>query len=242
MHYHGTPITPRAELLRLAGRSFCVRYGEHRDVDVCHEIGQSVMLDNGAFSQWTQGTETDWAGFVEWARPWLEYRTTWAVMPDVIGGTEEDNAWLSAWLFKHDAEVWRRCAPVWHMHESIDRLRYLCASHDRVCIGSSGQYAAPASDAWRRRMEEAMDAVCGSGPAPTWLHMLRAMNQAAGGPYPFASADSTNVARNHKGSYRQAPRDVVVMAMAQDARQTPARWAYSEQFTLTATEGDATSG
>jgi hypothetical protein len=52
MHYHGTPITPRAKLLELAGCCFCVPYPEPRDLEVCHEIGQSVMLDNGAYSFW----------------------------------------------------------------------------------------------------------------------------------------------------------------------------------------------
>jgi hypothetical protein len=33
-----------------------------RDVEVCHEIGQSVMLDNGAFSFWRSATPTNWAG------------------------------------------------------------------------------------------------------------------------------------------------------------------------------------
>lgn len=69
IHFHGTPITPRAELLRLAGRSFCVSYAEPRDVAVCHEIGESVMLDNGAFTHWKQGHVSDWDGFAAWARP-----------------------------------------------------------------------------------------------------------------------------------------------------------------------------
>lgn len=221
IHYHGTPITPRAELLKLAGRSFCVRYGEHRDVEVCHQIGQSVMLDNGAYPAWTKGKPTDWRGFVKWAKPWLDYRTTWAVMPDVIDGTEEDNDLLSAWLYNHDAEVWRRCAPVWHMHESIDRLKYLCQSHERVCLGSSGEYSKPGSASWTRRMEEAMNAVCGNGPAPTWLHMLRGLGL-CGGPYPFASADSTNVARNHVRNRKTE--DIKSMTDRIDATQCPARW------------------
>lgn len=225
IHYHGTPITPRTVLHTLAGRCFCVRYGEHRDDAICHEIGQSVMLDNGAFPAWTKGKLTDWPGFVAWAKPWLEHRTTWAVMPDVIDGTEEDNERLSVWLFSYDREVWSRCAPVWHMHESVERLQRLCHGFERVCIGSSGQYADPKSDTWRRRIETAMDAVCGNGPAPTWLHMLRAMDQAAGGPYPFASADSTNVARNHAGTNAgRSPKDAARMAADIDAHQTPARW------------------
>lgn len=232
MHYHGTPITPRDQLLRLAGRNFCVRYGEHRDVEVCHEIGQSVMLDNGAFSAWTKGRPTDWEGYVAWAKPWLEHPTTWAVMPDVIGGTEEEQERLSAWLWNYDSEVWRRCAPVWHMDESLDRLRYLCLSHERVCIGSSGMYRDPGSVAWCRRMEDTFDAICGSGPAPTWLHMLRAMSQAAGGPYPFASADSTNVAQNHAGSHRQRRRDIVALADERDGLQSPARWTHTGRMAL----------
>lgn len=222
IHYHGTPITPREKMIaELQGRCFCVRYGEHRDVAVCHEMGQSVMLDNGAYSFWTKGAATDWRGYYQWVEPWLDFRTTWAVIPDVIDGTEEDNDRLLVAWFQTRLP---RGAPVWHMHESLERLRRLCHGYERVCVGSSGEYADPASGRWRRRMEAAMDVICGNGPAPTWLHMLRAMSQAAGGPYPFASADSTNLARNHAGSWRQRPRSLRALADEVDARQAPARW------------------
>jgi hypothetical protein len=76
-------------------------------------------------------------------------------MPDVIDGTEEENDRLSSWLFNHNRDVWRRCAPVWHMHESIDRLKYQCLARERVCIGSSGQYATRratrGAGGWKRR-------------------------------------------------------------------------------------------
>jgi hypothetical protein len=221
IHYHGTPITPRTALLELAGRSFCVRYGEHRDVEVCHEIGEGVMLDNGAYPAWSQGKPTDWPGFVAWAKPWLEYRTTWAVIPDVIGGSEEENDALIAWLFNFDREVFSRSAPVWHMHESIDRLKRLCAGYERVCVGSSGLFRDPKGDLWRRRMEEAMNAVCGNGPAPTWLHMLRGM-ALSGSQYPFASVDSTDIARNHNRP-QNTPR---LLADRWDGLQNPRRWHY----------------
>mgnify|MGYP003440572259 FL=1 len=32
MHYHGTPITPRAQLERMAGRMFCVSYAAPQDL------------------------------------------------------------------------------------------------------------------------------------------------------------------------------------------------------------------
>lgn len=233
LHYHGTPITPAAVMAQLAGRCFCVSYATYKrgkDVDKhAHEIGQSVMLDNGAFTFWKSGTPTNWAGFVQWARPWLDYRTTWAVMPDVIDGGEDDNDRLIAWLFNHDREVWKRCAPVWHMHESIDRLQRLCHGYERVCIGSSGQYAAIGEDRWHRRMEQAMNAVCGNGAPGTWLHMLRGM-ALSGSQYPFASVDSTDIAQNHARPQNTAP----AMATRWDAKQNPARWVVREQLELVA--------
>lgn len=218
VHYHGTPITPRAKLLEIAGRNFCVSYVDRRDTDICHEIGQSVMLDNGAFSLWRQGKPTDWPGFVAWARTWLDYQTTWAVMPDVIDGDEEANDQLITWLYAHARDVWERSAPVWHMHESIDRLKRLCHAYGRVCIGSSGRYATVGDDQWRRRMDQAMNAVCGHGTPNTWLHMLRGMDF-AGSHYPFASLDSTNVAQNHARNG-----DIARMVDDLDSRQCPARW------------------
>lgn len=230
-HYHGTPITPEGAMAQLAGRCFCVSFATYmRGKDVlqqAHGIGQSVMLDNGAFTFWRSGTPTDWPGFVAWAKPWLEYRTTWAVMPDVIGGTEEENDLLIAWLWNHDSEVFRRSAPVWHMHESIDRLKRLCHGYERVCIGSSGMFKDVGSASWHRRMEQAMNAVCGNGPVPVWLHMLRGM-ALSGSHYPFASVDSTDIAQNHNRPQNTPVR----MVERWDAMQCSPRWEYREQLEL----------
>ncbi len=224
MHYHGTPITPRSKLLELAGRCFCVSYADPRDVEVCHEIGQSVMLDNGAFSFWQDVQKgrrqrmPDWPGYYQWVEPWLDYRTTWAVIPDVIDGDEEANdALLAAWPFG------TRGAPVWHMHESIDRLIRLAESWPLVCLGSSGDYANVGGAPWRGRMADAMNALCGDGPPPCALHMLRGL-AFAGSRYPFASADSTSIARNHAGSHAARVRSPRAMADEIDGRQCPARW------------------
>lgn len=230
MHYHGTPITPRAKLLELAGRCFCVSYASPRDVEVCHEIGQSVMLDNGAFTAWRQGVTIDWEGFYAWAEPWLDYRTTWAVIPDVIDGDEDANdALVAAWPFGY------RGAPVWHLHEGIDRLERLCSAWSIVCIGSSGAYAQVSSPSWAGRMAQALDAICDEqGRPPCALHMLRGL-ALAGSHYPFASADSTNIARNHAGNHTRATASKSPRKMADeiDARQCPARWQRAfEQFAL----------
>jgi hypothetical protein len=220
MHYHGTPLTPRSVLLTLAGRCFCVSYAEPRDVEVCHEIGQSVMLDNGAFTFWKQGGTPDWLGYYRWCERWLEHWTTWAVIPDVIDGTEvENDALIEAWPFG------ARGAPVWHMHESTSRLSRLVEEWPLVCLGSSGKYATLATAAWRRRMVETMDVACDAAGRPvTRLHMLRGLAY-AGGSYPFYSADSTNVARNHAGTNGgRARKSAARMAAEIDARQTRARW------------------
>lgn len=214
IHYHGTPITPRVILNTLAGRCFCVSYSSPNDITQCHAIGQSVMLDNGAFSAWTKGRVTDWNGFYEWAAKWLDYHTTWAVIPDVIDGDEDANdALLKQW--PHGT----RGAPVWHMHEDIGRLLNLAARWPRVCIGSSGSYRVVGSPRWHGRMSEAMNALCSNAPPPCWLHLLRGM-ALAGSHYPFASLDSTDVARNHNRPQNTAAK----MAALWDSQQCPARW------------------
>lgn len=221
IHYHGTPITPRSVLLDLRGRSFCVSFAEPRDVEVCHEIGESVMLDNGAFSVWRRGLAPNWVKYEEWCARWLEHWTTWAVIPDVIDGDEAANDALIARWPHGD-----RGAPVWHMHESLDRLAWLVSRWPLVCIGSSGEYAKVGDARWHRRMVEAMDIACDPAGVPrTRLHMLRGLSL-AGGPYPFYSADSTNVAQNHAGNQtRRTPRkDPVRMALEIDSRQCPPRW------------------
>jgi hypothetical protein len=221
MHFHGTPITPRPVLCRLAGRSFCVSFAAPRDVEACHRLGQSVMLDNGAFSFWRSGRATDWPSYYAWCERWLEHRTTWAVIPDVIDGTEEENDRLiEEWPFGH------RGAPVWHLHEPVARLLRLAGEWPTVCIGSSGAYSTVGSPAWHRRMAEGMNALCGSGPAPVWLHMLRGMAMVEAG-YPFASVDSTDIARNHN---RPSNPDPLAMALRWDGRQAPARWSHLEQL------------
>ena len=102
IHYHGTPITPVAALYQLRGRHFCVSFANPQDVARCHDIGQSVMLDNGAFSLWKSGKPTNWAAFYAWCERWLAYPTSWAVIPDEIdAGSQAQDALIRDWPFKH---------------------------------------------------------------------------------------------------------------------------------------------
>lgn len=215
IHYHGTPITPRASLLAMAGRSFCVPHNDGRDLATCMAIGQSVMLDNGAYAAWTRGPAPDWPAFYEWCEPHLS-PVHWAVVPDVIDGDGPANDGLAA-QWPHPRE-W--AGVVWHLHEPIDRLRALADGWPRVCFGSSGQYRDPTTDTWVARIDEAWNMLERTTRRP-WVHMLRCMNQAGQGPWPFASADSANIARNHQCVPRRDPER---MAAEIDARNPPVLW------------------
>jgi hypothetical protein len=215
IHYHGTPVTPRAALLELVGRHFCVSYADPRDVEWCHEFGQSVMLDNGEFSRWRQGKPTDFPGYYEWTDRWLDYPTTWAVIPDRIDADEAyQEALLAQW--PHG----RRGVPVWHLHEDISRLLRLCDEWPKVCAGSSAQYAKVGCPAWRGRMDEAFNALSLRHRRIPFIHMLRGMQTVKPGwDYPFGSVDSADIARNHNRP-RNTPRG---MADRWDAMQTHPR-------------------
>lgn len=224
IHYHGCPITPRSELLTLAGRFFCNSFADARDTKTCHEIGQGNMLDNGAYSLWTQGRKPDWERWADWVQPWLDYKTTWAVLPDVIDGSEEANDRLvTEYAWVTDAS-----APVWHLHESFARLLRLCDTYGRVCFGSSGAYREVGTDLWHRRVTDAFNTITDQdGRVRVWVHMLRGMSL-AGDIYPFASVDSTDVGRNHHLPHKNAR----AMVERWDALQCPARWTRREQLSF----------
>jgi hypothetical protein len=224
IHYHGTPITPVSVLLTLAGKCFCVSHAAPQDVARVHQIGQSVMLDNGAFTKFTKNRPTDWPAYYAWCDRWLDYPTTWAIIPDVIeAGSQEQDALIREW--PHG----QRGAPVWHMNEPIDRLVRLTETWPRVCIGSTDEFWQVLSPAWRGRMDEAWNALSRRHQRLPNIHMLRGM-QLSGMEWPFASVDSTDVAQNHNRPQNTAR----AMADRWDAAQCPARWTIRErhQFDL----------
>lgn len=172
------------------------------------------MLDNGAFSAWKRGYEPKWREFYEWCDPWLDYPTTWAVIPDVVdGGSQLQDALLREW--PHG----QKGAPVWHMDEPLDRLLRLTDEWQRVCVGSTDVYAVVLSDLWRKRMDEVWDSISLRHKRLPYLHMLRGM-QLSGKHYPFASVDSTDIAQNHNRP-QNSPRSMVDRW---DQLQTPGTW------------------
>lgn len=193
--YHGTPISGvREDVSRfLRGRHALVPYPRPDDVGVVAEVCQSFVFDNGAFSIWKKGGRLDVAGYVAWVEQWHRHpRFDWALIPDVIDGDEAENdALLANWPRQ------LRGVPVWHMHESFDRLERLCHAWSVVALGSSGQWAVPGTAPWWQRMNAAMDAICDdNGRPPCRLHGLRMLNPQVFTQLPLSSADSANAGTN----------------------------------------------
>lgn len=215
LHYHGTPITPRVQLERMAGRLFCVSVEAPQDLTTCLRIGQGVMFDNGAFSVKTRGAVFDPQKFYDWIEPHLAH-PHWGVVPDVIDGTvDQQRDMVATWPYRREFGI-----PVWHLGLPIDYLIELCDTWGRVCFGSAGAYWQIGTPAWSGRMDEAFNALVHAfGAQLPWVHGLRMLGQAAG-PWPLASADSTNVGRNFKDG------TVCAECMAQriDAVNPPTMW------------------
>lgn len=196
IHYHGLPITPAtAAAEAISGGHAFVSFAHQMQLGLALEVAQSFALDNGAFSAWRSGKPiTRWANFYDWVGSLMRHPGfDFAVIPDVIDGDEDDNDWLvDEWPYpKHVG------APVWHMHESIDRLIRLSKEWPRICIGSSGQFSTVGNDAWWRQMGRAMDAICDRNGLPHCkVHGLRMLNPKVFSRLPLASADSTNIGRN----------------------------------------------
>lgn len=178
----------------LTGRDAMVSHMYPAQLEIAAEVCRTVALDNGAFSAWLSGDPvTDWCGYYDWCEKWRRHPSVvWACIPDVIDGNERDNdALLEQWPHGNFG------VPVWHLHESIDRLLALGTQWPLVALGSSGEYAKVASPKWWSRMAEAMAAICDKYGRPICnLHGLRMLDPKVLAHLPLASADSTNVARN----------------------------------------------
>lgn len=195
IHYHGGPITPDTCAIRAwAGRHAFISYADQRQIGLAAEYCQSFALDNGAFSFWNAGKDVDWDGFYQWVEEWRCHPGfDFAVIPDVIDGTEEENdALLEAWPFPA-----HQGAAVWHVNESIDRLVMLAKKWPRVCIGSSGEYDVTKKEAFLQRAHEAFSQIVNANGQPICkVHGLRMLNPEIFSKLPLSSADSTNVARS----------------------------------------------
>lgn len=213
IHYHGTPITAGTCALRaLKARHACVSFWSPSQIGLAASVCQSFMLDNGAFSAWRSGKPVqNWTAYYAWVAEWRRHPGfDFAVVPDVIDGTEADNDALEQeWQFP-----WDESLVVWHTNESTERLIRLCRTRPRVAIGSSGEYDVAKPAQFLARMREVMPFICDADGYPiSKLHGLRMLNPRIFTHLPLKSADSTNVARNigidsaWKGTYSPASKE-----------------------------------
>lgn len=195
IHFHGTPIGgTRQDVARfLMGRFALVPFARQDDMGIVAEVCKAFVFDNSAFSAWKRGLIVDFIAYVAWCAQWYRHPGfMWALIPDVINGTEAENDALLA-----DWPEYILGVPVWHLHENLDRLERLVNEHPIVAIGSSGQWATPGTSAWWERMGEAMGVACDAEGRPlARLHGLRMLDPRIFTLLPFASADSTNAAVN----------------------------------------------
>lgn len=199
--YHGVPsgLTVPDDLRVFHGRHLFVSYATGKaKLARFAQTAAEVCLDNGAFSFWSQGIAYDFTGYIEWVEAALEFRNVgWCLIPDIIDGSEEEN--------DDQIREWPTAlpgVPVWHMHESLDRLQRLCYEHPRVALGSSGSVSAPGTDDWWRRLVEAWAVI----PTSTRIHGLRMAARELVERIPFSSVDSTTAGRNaHLETKRKEP-------------------------------------
>lgn len=195
IHYHVLPVTPVAAATQvLAGRHVLVSHRAPVQLISLQRAISSFVLDNGTFSAWRAGeTIQDWDKYYAWVDEWCRHPAfDWALIPDVIDGTESQNdKLLMDWPL-----ATRMGVPVWHLHESLDRLKDLSDGWPRVALGSSGNFSRPGSPNWWVRMNRVMETVCEGGRPRCKLHGLRMLDPNLFSKLPLASADSATVARN----------------------------------------------
>lgn len=232
--YHGTPVggTRDGTVRFLAGRDCLVPWKRPDDLWAAKTAARSFIVDNSAFTAWKSGEPiTDWQPYYEWVESIYRHPSfQWAIIPDVIDGSEGDNdVLLSEWP-EHLPGV-----PVWHYHESLERLEFLVDSYPRICLGSSGQWPNPGTNGWWERTAEVMAVCCDENGNPrTRLHGLRMLNPDIFSKIPLASADSTNAAQNGTRKAQQVGlvsswQGQVIIAWGIEQETAAEQWVYEQQ-------------
>lgn len=196
IHYHGTPISGSDPEKFLLGRHALVPFMYQTHLEAVMECCQSFVLDNSAFSYWRKGGTLDVPAYYRWVKALERHpNLDWCLIPDKIDGNEKENMRM--------VQDWRnlrlkvKSVPVWHLHESLEYLDWLCKTFDTVALGSSGEWTKPGAKSWWTRINEAMAVACDEDGRPvTKLHGLRMLDPKIFTRLPLSSADSTNAGTN----------------------------------------------
>lgn len=195
IHYHGTPIGGKIEEAArfLQGRHALINFLHKQHQKEVMAYCQSYIVDSGTFGAWRRGITIDFNEYVAWVRTFNKHPGfDWALISDVIDGTEAENDRLIENWPSDIAGV-----PVWHLHESVERMKRLCKEYKTVALGSSGEFKRPNSRKWWDRIKFVFNEICDEeGKPPCKLHGLRMLNPAIFTRLPVSSGDSTQVAVN----------------------------------------------
>jgi hypothetical protein len=193
--YHGGPYSDAIVAMEVwRNHHAMISFARPEQIEIAAEHSSSFALDNGAFSLWRSGQcQPDWDSYYRWVEAWKNHAgCDFAIIPDVIEGTETHNDDLPVdWPFM-DFGV-----PVYHLHESLERLERLMTSYCRIALGSSGSYRSTGTLLWWDRMALVMELLCDDDGRPkTKVHGLRMLAPEVVARIPLPSADSAMVARN----------------------------------------------
>jgi hypothetical protein len=220
IHYHGVPITPETDCARiLKGRHAMVLFAYRLQLRTVADVCQFFVLDNGAFTTWKRGHRYDPAEYYAWVDEWRAHPGfDWALRRPA-----DQLAFLRRSI----------CCPGLASLGIAGPSGALARSYSRLAFGANGRYATIQSDLWWMRMAEAMEVICTDGRPRVKLHGLRMLDPEVFTHFPFASADSTNVARNigldkrwPEASYQPATHAARGMVIADriEATNSAARW------------------
>lgn len=133
-HFHGTPVWGSAgdvHRIAVSGAGAFVSYVRPDQIAASIQHAQVVGIDNGAFSAWVRGLKINWSDFYKWLLNYYHHpKVAFFVIPDVVDGGERDN---DALINEVPKMFYGKATPVWHLHESIDRLIELCDAPRDKC-------------------------------------------------------------------------------------------------------------
>ena len=198
------PITQVFETY-MCNKSVLIPFLSNTDLDRSLKLCKSFIVDNSAYTFWKKkGNATDkfWKSYYKWIEAiYHEPKLDWFIIPDVIMGSEIENDKLISDFTSNYPHVLNKAVPVWHINESLDRLRTLSYQFPRVCIGSAEEkiYGKVGSDKWFNYLIKALNVV----NPKTKIHLLRFLAKKSVDKlmqlnldFEF-SGDSTNFAQNH---------------------------------------------
>lgn len=237
IRYHGGPCTPIEAALELwSGRHALISFAYPQQIDFVAKHAFSFAMDNGAFTAWEAGTEVDWDEYARWVEEYQQHPSfDMCLIPDKIDGTEQENDELLHWW--NSKVMSTPGVPVWHMHESVERLDRIIMSPAKcypvVAIGSSGEFTEIGTQRWWSRMSEAMERACDKDGRPLCrLWGLRQMNPTVFSHVPYSFVDSSTIARSVgvdksvPKRYKHLPpkQRALMMAFDCDRHKSAARW------------------